>query len=40
MDEYNNHEELKSFEEANIILTYIFTFIDIIILIFSSFYLK
>jgi len=40
MNEYNNHEELNNFKEANIILTYTFVFIDIIILIFSFFYLK
>jgi len=40
MNEYNNHEELKSIEEANIILTYIFVCLDSIILIFSFFYLK
>ena len=40
MNEYNNNEELNNFKEANIILTYTFTFIDIIILIFSFFYLK
>ena len=33
MNKYNNNEELNNFKEANIILTYTFVFIDIIILI-------
>ena len=40
MDEYNNHEELNNFNEANINLTYTFAIVDIIMLIFSFFYLK